>query len=51
MVVCTGGRCAQPGIYRNVCHAKEIALGNGESFPLCSLCHRTTSWILVRARH
>jgi hypothetical protein len=44
----TGGTCPQSGIYANDCHAKQIALSKGETFPPCSGCHRAATWRLVR---
>jgi hypothetical protein len=44
----TGGTCPQSGIYANDCHARQIALSKGETFPPCSGCHRAATWRLVR---
>lgn len=35
----TGHKAASSGIYANDCHAKQIALSKGETFPPCSHCH------------
>jgi len=45
----TGHKCTESGIYANDCHAKEISLSIGETFPPCSGCHRAANWRLVRA--
>jgi hypothetical protein len=45
----TGHPCPQSGIYANDCHAKQIALSKGETFPPCSHCHQAANWTLVRA--
>jgi len=45
----TGHTCPQSGIYANDCHAKEIALSVGETFPPCSHCRRPADWRLIRA--
>ena len=34
----TGHKCQTSGIYGNDCHAKQIALSVGETFPPCSNC-------------
>jgi len=45
----TGSKCQTSGIYANDCHAKQIALSVGETFPPCSHCHKAANWNLVRA--
>ena len=45
----TGERASVSGIYRNDCHAKQIALSKGEEFPPCDHCHRAANWTLVQA--
>jgi hypothetical protein len=45
----TGQSAPQSGIYSNDCHAKQIALSKGETFPPCSHCHRAANWRLVQA--
>jgi hypothetical protein len=45
----TGHKCTQSGIYKNDCHAKQIALSNGETFPPCSHCYQAANWTLVQA--
>lgn len=47
----TGDKATQSGIYANNCHAKEIALSKGETFPPCSHCRRAATWRLIRATH
>jgi hypothetical protein len=44
----TGHVCQRSGIYRNDCHAKQIALSRGEIFPPCAHCHRAANWTLVQ---
>jgi hypothetical protein len=45
----TGAKCQQSGIYGNDCHAKQIALSRGETFPPCSHCRQAANWTLIRA--
>jgi hypothetical protein len=45
----TGQKCQQSGIYRNDCHAKQIALSVNETFPPCSHCSKAANWSLVQA--
>ena len=45
----TGQTCATSGIYKNNCHAKQIALSKGETFPPCSHCRKAANWTLVQA--
>ena len=42
----TGSTCQTSGIYKNDCHAKEIALSKGETFPPCAHCKRPANWTL-----
>jgi hypothetical protein len=44
----TGEKATQSGLYANDCHAKQIALSKGETFPPCSHCHRAAHWRLIR---
>lgn len=44
----TGHKAAVSGIYANDCHAKEIALSVGETFPPCAQCRRAVNWRLIR---
>ncbi len=44
----TGEKATQSGIYANDCHAKQIALSKGETFPPCDHCHRAAHWRLIR---
>jgi hypothetical protein len=45
----TGHKCTQSGIYANDCHAKQIALSVGETFPPCSHCQKAVNWTLVQS--
>jgi hypothetical protein len=45
----TGQQAATSGIYANDCHAKQIALSKGETFPPCSHFRRAAHWRLIRA--
>jgi hypothetical protein len=47
----TGQKAPASGIYANDCHAKQIALSVGETFPPCSHCHRAANWRLIRQTH
>ena len=44
----TGQKATISGIYANNCHAKQIALSVGETFPPCSDCRRAAIWRLIR---
>jgi hypothetical protein len=44
----TGQKATVSGIYSNDCHAKQIALSVGETFPPCSHCHKAANWRLIR---
>jgi len=44
----TGFKATVSGIYASVCHNKQIALSNGDTFPPCPYCHKGCSWRLIQ---